>query len=183
MSDLELQTTHTIDITNDTESPYDALISLLRKECETYEELYAIFVRESDILRDASLDDLYENNAKKETCVLKAKMLDQSRAQLVRNIARNGGYAEKDVTLSLLISRSDDSRARDLAECRDTLRSLLSDISEISEKNKVLLDSSLVYVQRSIQFIGQFMSPGTTYMSGGALRNNPTHGRIISREG
>jgi len=183
MSDLEINTTHSIDITKDSESPYDTLISLLRKECETYEELYTIFMRETDILSDASLDELYENNAKKETCILKAKMLDQSRSQLVGSIARNGGYAEKDVTLSLLISHSDDRRARDLTKCRDTLRSLLSDINEISEKNKVLLDSSLVYVQRSIQFIGQFMSPGTTYMSGGALRNNPTHGRIISREG
>ncbi|MDI6729853.1 MAG: hypothetical protein QMD44_13150, partial [Thermodesulfovibrionales bacterium] len=63
------------------------------------------------------------------------------------------------------------------------LKSLLMDISGLNEKNKTLLKSSLSYVGKSIEFLGQLIYPSAIYMSTGRLKANNLNGKILSREG
>ena len=164
-------------------SLYDSLLSVLRKEIEVYKELHNFFLAEREILVKSSIAELYESNSKKETCILKAKMLEEVRTKIVEKIIKLLHLDERNINLSILLSYGNDSQKKELTECRSTLRSLLMNVNELNEKNKVLLDSSLFYVQKSIDFIGQLMSPGLTYLNTGILKTNNMNGKIVYREG
>jgi flagellar biosynthesis/type III secretory pathway chaperone len=162
---------------------YDPLISLLRKEIVVCRDLHASLMHEREILSGSSPDELHESNARKEACILKAGMLEDARAQLIGKIAATLGLDGRDLTLSALLSYGDDSRKKELKECRSALRSLLTKINDLNERNKKLLDASLSGVQKSIDFLGQLVYPGSTYLNTGRLKANNLNGKILSREG
>lgn len=176
---------------NELHSLYDSLISVLKKEIEVYSKLHRCFLSEREILTGSSVDELYESNSRKETCILKARMVEGARTKLIEriiNALKLDGKAlnkalNKNIRLSTLLLHGDEDQKRDMEECRSTLRSLLMDIHGLNERNKTLLDSSLFYVRKSIDFLGQLIYPGATYLSTGTLKANNLNGKIVSREG
>lgn len=162
---------------------YDPLISVLKKEIEVCRELHASLVHEREILAGSSADELYESNARKEACILKAGMLEDARTKLIGKIAAKLGLEGKEMTLSTLLSHGDDRRKKELKKCRSILRSLLTDINELNERNKLFLNASLSHVQRSIDFLGQLVYPSATYLNTGRLKATNLNGKIVSREG
>ena len=162
---------------------YDLLISVLRKEIGVCRELHTSLMHEKKILAGSSADELHEGNAGKEACILKAGMLEDARTQLIGKIATTLGLDGREVRLSALLSHGDAGRKKELKECRSVLRSLLTDINELNEGNKMLLDASLSHVQKSIGFLGQLIYPGSTYLNTGTLKANNLNGKIVSREG
>ena len=166
---------------------YDSLISVLRNEVDVYSKLHKCFLNEREILAGSSVDELYESNSRKETCILKARIVEEARTKLVERIINvlnlDGKALNKDRSLSALLLHGDDSQKRDMEECQSALKSLLSDIHTLNDRNKMLLDSSLFYVRKSIDFLGQIIYPGATYMSTGRLKANNLNGKIVSREG
>lgn len=181
---------------NELHSLYDSLISVLKKEIEVYSKLYRCFLSEREILTGSSVDELYESNSRKETCILKARMVEGARTKLIDRIINalklDGKVLNKtldkaptldDRRLSTLLLHGDDDQKRDMEECRSALKSLLMDINGLSERNKTLIDSSLFYVRKSIDFLGQLIYPGATYLSTGILKASNLNGKIVSREG
>ncbi len=164
-------------------SLYDSLISVLWEEVEVYRKLRDSLLNERETLAGSSADELYESNSKKETCILKVRMVEEVRTKLVERIINALNLDGNDRRLSTLLLHGDDSRKRGLEECRSALSSFLMDIHELNERNKTLLDSSLFYVRKSIDFLGQLISPGATYLSTGRLKANSLNGKIVSREG
>ena len=164
-------------------SLYDFLISVLKKEIGIYRKVRDCLLIEREILTGSSVDALYESNSKKETYILKAKMLEEARTKLVDKMINILDPDEGDAKLSTLLSYGNDSQKNELNECQSTLRSLLMDVNESNEKNRVLVNSSILYVQKSIDFLDQLLSPGAIYLNTGRLRANGMHGKILSREG
>ncbi|MBW2599411.1 MAG: flagellar protein FlgN [Deltaproteobacteria bacterium] len=172
---------------NELHSLYESLISVLRNEVDVYTKLHKCFMNEREILAGSSVDELDESNSRKETCILKARMVQEARTKLVDRIINtldlDGKALDKDKSLSTLLLHGDDTQKRELEECRSALKSLLMDINGLNERNRTLLDSSLFYVRKSIDFLGQLIYPGATYMSTGRLRADHLNGKILSREG
>ncbi|MBW1965800.1 MAG: flagellar protein FlgN [Deltaproteobacteria bacterium] len=168
---------------NKLKSLYDSLLRVLRNEIEVYGELHKLFLNERALLVKSSMDELYENSSKKETCILKAKMLEEVRMNLVEKIFKLLNIDKKDINFSRLLSYGDDAQRRELTECQLSLRFLLNEINKLNKKNKMLLDSSLIYIQRSIDFINQLIYPTSNYLSTGKLKSNNMNGKIICWEG
>jgi hypothetical protein len=163
---------------------------MLKNEVDVYSKLHKCFLNERKILAGSSVDELYESNSRKETCILKARMVEEARTKLVERIINalnlDGKALDldgKNRTLSTLLLHGDDSQKRDMEECRSALSFLLRDIHTLNDRNKTLLDSSLFYVRKSIDFLGQLIYPGATYLSTGRLKANNLNGKIVSREG
>jgi len=168
---------------NELHSLYDSLVSVLKKEIEVYRKLYDSLLNEREILAGPSVNEIYENNYRKETCILKAKMVKDVRTKLLEKIINVLNLDGRDIRISTLLPHGDDNQKKELEECRSILRSLLMNVNELSKKNKALLASSLFYVRKSIDFLGQIISPGVTYLSTGRLKANHVNGKIVSREG
>jgi flagellar biosynthesis/type III secretory pathway chaperone len=183
MVDNVENTFQNIEIKGELQSFYDSLIAVLRREIDVYQEMCALFLCEREILVRSDAEELHENNSRKETCILKAKMLNEVRVKIVEKIANVFGMDEQEITVSTLISKGNSYQKRELLECRSMLHALAKNACELNERNKVLLDSSIMYVRKSIEFINQLLSPPSTYLNNGELRTQSMHGKIVCREG
>ena len=162
----------------------DSLIGLLKREIVVYRELQATIAHEKIILLKPSLERLLESNSKKETVILKAKMLEEGRLKLVRRIAKMLDLEENEVNLTNLCSCADRDQQTDLQECQSTLNRLLADSREMNQNNKELLDYSLHFLQGSVDFIHSLVSSASScYMPSGRMRPIARNGKIVHTEG
>lgn len=167
----------------DFESLLDSLLAVLRQDVEVYRELQANIKEKRDVLIRPSLELLTESNSKAETCVLKAKMLEEVRANIIKKIAKSLDREEKDITLTFLSSCVDGQRKTELRAQQRALSSLMGSISEMNAKNKVLLDYSLSYVTNSMNFINQIRCTGADYVNTGKLKAGSRSGIMLCKEG
>lgn len=161
---------------------YQGLLSVLRREAEVYRELKTVIAREKDILMKPSLGDIQASNSRKETCILKAKVLEEARMNGVKRIAKRLGIQDP-VNLTLLASHADDALREELKACQADLTLLAGEIGALNKVNRDLLDSSLTFLRGSIDFIHALLSPGSTYMNTGKVALLPRNGKILQTEG
>jgi len=167
----------------DLDSLLGSLLSVLRKEIEVYGELAQAIALEGDVLRKPSLESLHESNARKETCILKTRLLEEVRAKTVGRIACALGVDGRGLKLQALFPHAQGSLGRDLRDCHRELRVLVDRIQEENLRNRNLLDASLAGVRSGAQFIGNLLGGGATYLDSGALKHNGLSGRICSERG
>ena len=165
------------------ESLLDSLLVVLRQDVEVYGELQANINEKRDVLRRPSLELLTESDSKTATCVLKAKMLEEARTNIVKKIAKSLGRQEKDITLTFLASYVNGQRKTELKAQQMALNSLMDSINEINEKNKTLLDYSVSYVKSTMDFVNNLLYTGADYVSTGQLKTGARKGRIFCKEG
>jgi flagellar biosynthesis/type III secretory pathway chaperone len=162
----------------------DSLIGLLKREIVVYGELQATIANEKIILLKPSLERLLESNSKKETVILKAKMLEEGRLKLVRKIAKMLDLEENEVNLTILCSHADPDQQTNLQECQSTLNRLLTDSREMNQSNKELLNYSLHFLQGSVDFIHSLLSSASAcYMPTGKIRPIARNGKLVQTEG
>ncbi len=165
--------------------PYlDSLIDLLKREIAVYKELQATIVHEKATLLKPSLERILESNSKKETVILKAKMLEEGRLKLLKKIAKLLDLEEKEINMTTLCSYADPVQEKELKECQSILNGLLAKNREMNKNNKELLDYSLHFLQGSVDFIHSlFSSASASYMPSGKMRPIPSNGKIVRTEG
>ena len=163
-------------------SLYNSLISILREEIEVYRKLLDALLDEKEVLSGYSVNELYENNSKKETCILKAKMVKDVRIKLLEKIIDILNLGDRTIRISILLPHGNDSQKKELEECKSILFPLLTNVDRLTKENKAMLVSSLFYVRKSINFLGQIISP-VTYLSTGRLKASNVNGKIVSKEG
>jgi len=115
---------------NELHSLYDSLISVLREEIEIYRKLRKSLLSERETMAASSVEELYESNSRKETCILKANMVKEVRTKLIERIINVLNLDGKslgldDKTLSTLLLYGDDDRKKDLEKCQSELKLLL----------------------------------------------------------
>jgi hypothetical protein len=181
MLDINQEVSAKTDI--DFENLIDSLLSVLTKEVEIYEELRTTIQEERGLLRRPSLALLSSSNNKKETCILKARMLEEVRANIVKKIAKNLDRNENDINISILSLYTEERQTNALKARQKSLLPLMQSIKEANEINQGLLDYSLSYVRNSMIFINNLLSIGSGYAHTGKLKASNTNGRILNREG
>jgi len=160
----------------------DSLIDLLKREIAVYKELQATIAHEKTILLKPSLERILESNSKKETVILKAKMLEEGRLKLLKKITKMLDLEEKEINLTTLCSYADPVQEKELKECQSVLNGLLAKNREMNKKE--LLDYSLHFLQGSVDFIHSlFSSASASYMPSGKMRPIPHNGKIVRTEG
>ncbi|NPV05735.1 MAG: flagellar protein FlgN [Syntrophaceae bacterium] len=183
MLNPNLQMTHEPEGRADLETLLGSLLSVLRKEVEVYGELAEAVALEADILRRPSLESLHESNARKETCILKSRLLEEVRLKTVGRIASALGLDEEGLTLQAILPHAQGGLGRDLRDCHRELRALAARIREANRRNGRLLDASLEGVRAGTEFLGSLLGGGATYLDSGALKQSGLSGRICSERG
>ena len=162
---------------------WDSLALVLDREIAVYRELSELCLQERDVLvKQFSAQHLLENNSRKETILLKAKMIDESRVKLVGRISELLGISAEGVDLTTLIGYADAATASVLRDLQRRLRTVLEDVNDRNDQNKDLLNSSILYVQKSIDFISRLVASQAGYGTDGELKVAGTTGRIVCRK-
>lgn len=160
-----------------------SLIAVLEKEIEIYRELLAAVSGERSILIRPSLASLQQSNARKETIVLKTRMIEEARAGIVKKIARRLNLDEEKINFSILAQFLEEGQRSILRKRRDTLSELAGQIGRINEENRNLIDASLQHVKKSVDFLAGLVSPGPVYQKTGQVPADRLNGRLINRKG
>jgi hypothetical protein len=171
------------EIKNELDVQFEGLLSVLKTEIQVYEELLILLCREKEILLNPSLVKLQENNSKKETMILKARMLEEVRNNTIRKISECLGIDGATLKLSVLADYTDGKLRRELLGCRTVLRGLMSRMGELNAAGRHLLDSSLTAVKSSIDFLGHMMFSGPTYVESGDIDRQKSNGKFLCTEG
>ena len=165
-------------------SAYKSLIITLRKEIDLFEELGELLLSEREKLVRCSVEELSKNNETKERLIGRAGKFNKTRMNLVNRIVRLNNINDDVESLSLLISYADEDHKMELIKCQSLLTPLINTVVELNEDNKELLDSSIHYTQKSLDFLRELTIPPSTYMETGGLNmDNSTNGQLISRIG
>ena len=183
MTALDLTQDVHIELDGDLEKLIDSLLSVLTKEIVVYDELQKIVHEERETLKNPSLELISESNSKQETCILKARMLEEVRANIVRKLAKHLGSQERDITISLLAAHASERQKTALKAKQEILISLIGVIKETNQRNRNLLDYSLSYVRNSINFLNQVMCTGADYVNTGKLKAGNRNGIMFCKEG
>jgi flagellar biosynthesis/type III secretory pathway chaperone len=171
--------------TKNIEKLYGSLLELLGREVEVYREIRDVIIVEKQVLMKPSLEKLHEITSRKETWILKAKLLEEVRSAVVKQIALNldlpGGGEE--VTLSVLAAHAGNEKGEALRECQIVLRTLFENIQEMNQRNKSILDASLQSIRNVAAFVNDLVSPGVGYLGTGKRNILNNNGKLLCTEG
>ncbi|MDQ5988372.1 MAG: hypothetical protein CSYNP_04132 [Syntrophus sp. SKADARSKE-3] len=162
---------------------YDALLAALHQEIEVYRELRETVLSEKDVLKRSSVDELIASNTKKETLILKAKMLEEVKMNTSKKIAKLVGYAGKDIHMTMLAAYADGRRKKAIKTCQSILRKLTEDINKTNRSNMEFMSISLQSIVGSINFLHNIIFAGDTYSGEGKMATMNPNGRFINAEG
>jgi hypothetical protein len=170
-------------VENNGESSFTVLIDILRKELAVYQELKEAIISEKKILMEPSLDAMNQNNARKENIILKSRMLEEGRINILKKIAKNIDLDINMADLSQLVTFAAAEQRNEMEDIKKELATLAREINSLNEANKDLIDVSLKCVKSSIDFINTMMSPGTVYMGSGKIKTLQLSGKYLRTEG
>jgi flagellar biosynthesis/type III secretory pathway chaperone len=175
--------TSEITVEGNPESLVDSLVDVLWKEVEVYRELRESVSQEHRVLLKPSLEAIHASNARKETCLLKTRLLEEVRAGITHRLCRELGIGQEEITLTALLSHVSPRQRKPLAECQAVLRSLVTEITGMNRRNGLLIESSIQVSEGVMQFFTNVISGGSTYAESGQLKPRGLHGRICSSRG
>ncbi len=168
---------------NSCESIFTSLIEILRKESFIYNDLKNCLINEKRLLIKPNLDELGHNNALKENIILKARMLEEARANILKRIARSLDISTNVVKLSQITSHAGLEQRKEIELLRDDLALIAREINALNQTNKDLLDASMGNIKSSLDFISSIMSSESVYMGCGKLKPAHNNGMYLHKEG
>lgn len=161
----------------------DSLLTILKKEIEVYRELEETISEESGVLITPSLKSITKSNLRKETCLLKARILEEARMSVIRKISEQLAMDPKDINISKLLAFVDQNRKAALGQLQKELKRLGDNISLLNKNNMSMIDLSLAYIGNSLDFINSLLSVESGYASSGRVMTNSIQGQVIKIKG
>lgn len=168
---------------NSCETNFMSLLDVLKKELVIYQELKNFIISEKKILIKPSLEKLNESNARKENIILKARMLAEARANILKKIARNLNLKIDEIRLMTLASYAVIEQRQEIEEIRKKMALISGEIKMLNEMNKELVGPSLVNVNKSLDFISLLTSQGPVYLESGKIKSLQRNGKFLRTEG
>ena len=136
------------------------LVEIMQDQAQRYEELLGLTLEEKDILIKNEIEELQKITNLKNLVVTQNNRLEKKRIELVNDIAEVMGSNEKDIDLAKLIEIiGGQPEAKDLEEIGRTLRESLQKLKDANELNKQLIESSIDYLEYSINMVRSSVNP------------------------
>jgi hypothetical protein len=168
---------------NSCETNFITLIEVLKKELAIYQELKSFIIDEKKILIRPSFEELNESNARKENIILKARMLEEARTNILKKIARKLELKADETKLATVTGYTEIEQRQKIEEIRKKIVLISGEIRWINERNKDLVGSTLNNVKGSLDFISSVMSQGPVYLESGKIKSFQSNGKFLRTQG
>jgi hypothetical protein len=165
------------------QSLVESLLMVLKNEIDLQQELQHSLEEERRVLRKPDSIQLLQSNTKKEELLLKAMMLDQVIAEIVKKISRMVTFREQRITLSELSAFATPPLRAELHSCRKLLASLVMNNRELNERNRDLLDMLLHLVNNSMRVITNLITANSDYLETGERNQARMTGTVLCLKG
>jgi len=166
------------------EGLFISLIDVLRKELMQYRELKDFLTAEKNILiKSGSLVQVNENNAVKENIILKSRILEEVRTNVLKKIARHLDIDDSALKLMSLANYAVIEQRQTIENLKSDLVSISRDIRRMNDENKYILDTSLNNIKGSLEFISSLIDRSGVYQGNGRIDEVQKNGRLLRTEG
>ena len=158
------------------------LLGHLRQESKLYQSMLGVIEKEGKAAVRSELNSLINAKEEKEGILVKLRLLEEQRINVVRKIAEAFGYPQRDVTLTAISQLVDGPLAAQLKKAGTDLSSLLNTLIEANNRNKQLFEHSLELVRGSFNLLSNLTRSDTVYYSSGNIQRNYQTGRCVDGE-
>ncbi len=160
----------------------DKLIGLLADTTKLYQSLLHAVQSEKDAVVGLNLKKLTEACKAKDNLLLKLRILEEQRQQVMDRVADKLGCSPRGITLTQLSQQVDESYARRLVDLSTDLLVLIHELQDASQQNKLLMSHSLQLIQGSCTLLNNLMTGNPVYRRSGNMGGDDQNGRLLSGE-
>ncbi len=153
----------------------DNLITTLNTENDEYAALFDLSMEKTGIIVKGDVDALNNIVEREQEVIERIIVLEKKREECTKDIATVLNKDYRRLTLPLLIEylKGQEREARLLSEVHGRLKSTMSQMVQINEQNKVLLQESLDMVEFEMNILrGMKQAPSTANYSGSEYADN-----------
>jgi len=147
------------------------LLNILRQEVALHDQLISQLQKESEGFGSLRGSELLKLQGEKSRCVRATYRLEKERIQFVEKLADSWGTEPKELTLSVIIKRTEDEYSEPLQKCFKQLKQQVSEICKIADENALQASGRLKSVESSIRFMSHIQNGPPTYSDAGKLQN------------
>ena len=158
----------------------EKIIGLIEDQKRLYGLLLTVLQDEKAAAMRSSLDALNRAVKEKENVMLKIRILEEQRINLLGQVASVLGEPADQLTLERLAQRIPEPHAGRVQACRSSLLSLTQSIQELNNSNRRLFRRSLELIKGSINLLGSLRSPAPVYCQTGKLGAALASGSVLS---
>jgi flagellar biosynthesis/type III secretory pathway chaperone len=156
------------------------LIGLLEHTTELYQSLFAVVQNEKNAVVGLDLQQLNEACKAKDNLLLKLRILEEQREQIMVRLAAEIGCSSQGLTLTQLSLMVDESYARRLVELSRDLLALIQSLQDATQQNKFLMSHSMQLIQGSYNLLNNLMVANPLYYRSGNVQNTDQTGKLVS---
>lgn len=136
------------------------LIDVLNEQAEYYEQLHALSIEKKDVIIKNEIENLQKITDIENILVSKYQKLDRTRLTITNDIALVLNKNASELTLSaLVVLMEGQPEYDDLTKVYNRLHSSINDLRASNEQNKLLIESSLDYIDYTMNVMRTSMEP------------------------
>lgn len=163
---------------------YQRLVANLEEMTKLYRQLLEIVRKEKQLLIDANMEKLQENNELKESLLFKIKSVDTLRIRYAAEMATLVHSDHEQPRLLDIAKNLGGAEGDRLRVIHSALDLLVKRLSEINKENEEVAQSALKNLNGALGNIKDTLSGKKTYSAKGQAQRGPDQsGHFVSREG
>ena len=158
----------------------DKLLGSLEHATELYRSLFRVVQNEKDAVVGLNLQQLNEACKAKENLLLKLRILEEGREQLMDRVAAELDCSPQGLTLTELSQLVDEPYAHRLRDRSTDLLALIHTLQDATRQNKFLMSHSMQLIQGSYNLLNNLMAANPVYYRSGNVQNNAQTGKLLN---
>jgi flagellar biosynthesis/type III secretory pathway chaperone len=155
------------------------LLGLLEHATELYQSLHVVVQQEKDAVVGLNLHQLNQACKSKDNLLLKLRILEEQREQLVYKLASDLNCSPQKISLTRLSEWVEEPYASMLHERSTDLLSLIQNLQAANQQNKALLSHSLELIHGSYNLLNNAIAASPVYYRKGEVQNNRQTGKLV----
>lgn len=158
----------------------DKLLGSLEHATELYRSLLCVVQNEKDAVVGLNLEQLNEACKAKDNLLLKLRILEERREQLMDRVAAELGRSPQGLTLTELSQLVDEPYAYRLRDRSTDLLALIHTLQDATRQNKFLMSHSMQLIQGSYTLLNNLMAANPVYYRSGNVQNYAPTGKLLN---
>jgi flagellar biosynthesis/type III secretory pathway chaperone len=158
----------------------DKLIGLLEHTTELYQSLFAVVQSEKKAVVGLDLQQFNDASKAKDNLLLKLRILEEQREQIMERLAAELGCPPQELTLTQLSLLVDESHARRLLDCSRDLSALIQALQSAAQQNKFLMLHSMQLIQGAYNLLNNLMAANPLYYRSGNVQRTDQTGKLLT---
>ncbi len=131
-------------------SLYEELVSNLNEQLEYYGELVAIGAEKTGVIVANDIESLSKINTVENMLVVRLEKLDKKNREILKDIIMVTGKKIDNVTVKNVAALLSNEEGTEIEGLTQKLYDVATQMKEVNEKNKLLVDTSLEYADFSM---------------------------------